>query len=173
MYWEVFVFSFFFNLFLIIYFWLCWVFVAACRLFSSWGEQGPLFIALRAPLIAVASLVVEHGLKAHGLQWLWHTGSVVVARGLQSTGSVVMVHGPSCSAACGIFLDQGSNPCPLHWQADSQPLRHQASPRERRVLTTGPPGKSPCDAFKYSMSTKSLIIFFFKKKNLFSYLWST
>ena len=37
-------------------------------------------------------------------------------------------HGLSCSAACGIFPDQGSNPCPLHWQADSQPLRHQGSP---------------------------------------------
>ena len=34
-----------------------------------------------------------------------------------------------CSAACGIFPDQGSNPCPLHWQADSQPLRHQGSPK--------------------------------------------
>ena len=30
-----------------------------------------------------------------------------------------MVHGLRCSEACGIFLDQGSNPCPLHWQADS------------------------------------------------------
>ena len=28
----------------------------------------------------------------------------------------------------GIFPDQGSNPRPLHWQADSQPLRHQGSP---------------------------------------------
>ena len=27
----------------------------------------------------------------------------------------------------GIFPDQGSNPCPLHWQADSQPLCHQGS----------------------------------------------
>ena len=44
------------------------------------------------------------------------------------TGSVVVAHGPSCYAACGIFPDQGSNPCPLHWQADSQPLRHQGSP---------------------------------------------
>ena len=43
-------------------------------------------------------------------------------------GSVVVAHGPSCSAACGVFRDQGSNPCPLHWQADSQPLRHQQSP---------------------------------------------
>ena len=43
-------------------------------------------------------------------------------------GSAVVAHGPSCSAACGILPDQGSNPCPLHWQADSQPLCHQGSP---------------------------------------------
>ena len=30
--------------------------------------------------------------------------------------------------ACGIFPDQGLNLCPLHWQADSYPLRHQGSP---------------------------------------------
>ena len=30
-----------------------------------------------------------------------------------------MAHGLSCSTACGIFPDQGLNPCPLHWQADS------------------------------------------------------
>ena len=29
-------------------------------------------------------------------------------------GSAVVAHGPSCSLACGIFPDQGSNPCPLH-----------------------------------------------------------
>ena len=44
------------------------------------------------------------------------------------SGSVVVAHWPSCSAACGIFPDQGSNPCPLHWQADPQPLRYQGSP---------------------------------------------
>ena len=48
--------------------------------------------------------------------------------GSRCAGSVVVAHGPSCSMACGIFADQGSNPCPLHWQADSQPLRHQGSP---------------------------------------------
>ena len=37
----------------------------------------------------------------------------------RSTGSVAVAHGLSCSVARGIFLDQGSNPCPLHWQADS------------------------------------------------------
>ena len=49
--------------------------------------------------------------------------------GSRRVGSVVVAHGPSCSAACGIFPDQGLNPCHLHWQADSQPLRHQGSPR--------------------------------------------
>ena len=48
--------------------------------------------------------------------------------GSRRAGSAVVAHGPSCSVACGIFPDQGSNPCPLHWQADSQPLRHQGSP---------------------------------------------
>ena len=47
--------------------------------------------------------------------------------GSRRAGSVVVAHGPSCSAACGIFPDQGPNPCPLHWQADSQPLHHQGS----------------------------------------------
>ena len=36
--------------------------------------------------------------------------------------------GLSSSSAHGIFPDQGSNPCLLHWQADSLPLSHQGSP---------------------------------------------
>ena len=48
--------------------------------------------------------------------------------GSRRAGSVVVAHGPSCSAACGILPDQGSNPCPLHRQANSQSLRHQGSP---------------------------------------------
>ena len=34
-------------------------------------------------------------------------------------GSVVVARGLSRSVACGILPDQGSNPCPLLWQADS------------------------------------------------------
>ena len=49
--------------------------------------------------------------------------------GFGRAGSVAVAHGLSCSAACRILPAQGSNPCPLHWQADSQPLRHQGSPR--------------------------------------------
>ena len=48
--------------------------------------------------------------------------------GSRRTGSAVVAHGPSRSTACGILPDQGWNPCPLHRQADSQPLRHQGSP---------------------------------------------
>ena len=41
-----------------------------------------------------------------------------------------MVHGLTCPGASGIFLDQGLNLCPLHWQAESSPLGHQESPGE-------------------------------------------
>ena len=96
----------FFNLF--IYFWLCWVFVSVRGLslvVASGGHSSSQCagLSLSRPLL------------------LWSTGS-------RRAGSVVVAHGPSCSEACGIFPDQGSNPYSLHWQADSQPLRHQGSP---------------------------------------------
>ena len=61
-------------------------------------------------------------------------GSVVAACRLISCNgtqgaraSVAVAHGLSCSVACGIFPDQGSNQCPLRRQADSYPLYHQGS----------------------------------------------
>ena len=55
---------------------------------------------------------------------LWMTGSRVLGTcGLESTGSVT-VCGLCCPTAYGIFLDQGLNPCPLHWPVDSLPLDH-------------------------------------------------
>ena len=47
------------------------------------------------------------------------------ARSPGRAGSVVVAHGLSCSTACGIFPDPGSNLCLLHWQVDSLPLSHQ------------------------------------------------
>jgi len=41
------------------------------------------------------------------------------ARALGVRALVVVARWLSDSEACGIFPDQGSNPCPLHWQADS------------------------------------------------------
>ena len=97
----------FINLFT--YFWLCWVFVSVRGLSlvaASGGHSSSqcVVLSLSRPLL------------------LWSTGS-------RRAGSAVVAHGPSCSAACGIFPDQDSNPCPLHWQADSQPLHHQGSPK--------------------------------------------
>ena len=37
-------------------------------------------------------------------------------------------HRLSCSGACGIFPDQGLNPCLLNWQADSYPLHYLETP---------------------------------------------
>ena len=90
-----------------IYLWLCWVFVSV-RGFSPVAASGGhassrcVGLSLSQPLL------------------LRSTGS-------RRAGSIIVAHGLSCSAACGIFPDQGSNPCPLHWQADSQPLHHQGS----------------------------------------------
>ena len=100
-------FLFCFNLF-IFYFWLCWVFVSVRGLSPVAASRGHSSSRCAGPS-------PSRPLSLRG------TGS-------RHAGSAVVAHGPSCSAACGIFPDQGSNPCPLHWQADSQPLRHQRSP---------------------------------------------
>ena len=52
--------------------------------------------------------------------------SPVAVHGLLiEVASLVVEQGLSCSAACEIFLDQGLNPCLLHWQVDFYPLYHQ------------------------------------------------
>ena len=58
-----------------------------------------------------------------------HTGSVVAPSRPWSADSVVVAHKLTCST-CGILLDEGSNPCLLHWQADS----HPPGPREVPIL---------------------------------------
>ena len=108
----------FFKIYLFIYFWLCWV-----------------FISVRGLSLVVASRG-HSSLRCAGLSL--SRPLLLQSTGFRRAGSVVVAHGPSCSAACGIFPDQGSNPCPLHQQADSQPLHHQGSPAGG-FLTTEPP----------------------------------
>ena len=107
---NLFFFALFLKIFmyLFIYLWLCWVFVSV---------QG---------LSLVAASGGHSSSRCAGLS----LSQPFLLRSTDSrrAGSVIVAHGPSCSMACGIFPDQGSNPCPLHWQADSQPLRHQGSP---------------------------------------------
>ena len=94
-------------IYLFIYLWLCWVFVSV-RGLSLVAASGGHSSSRCAGLSLSRPLLLQS------------TGS-------RRAGSVVVAHGLSCSAACGILPDQGSNLCPLHWQADSQPLRHQGS----------------------------------------------
>ena len=96
-----------FFLLLFIY-WLCWV-----------------FVSVRGPSPAAAS-------GGHSSSWCAGLSPsrplLLRSTGSRTAGSVIVAHGPSCSAARGILPDQGSNQRPLHRQADSQPLRHQGSP---------------------------------------------
>ena len=57
-----------------------------------------------------------------------------VLQELQHRSSVVAAHGLRCLAACGIFLDQGWDSCPPHWQANSWPPDHQGSPTCLRFI---------------------------------------
>ena len=55
--------KFFLKKYLFIYLFMAALGLRCCaRAFSSCGEQGQLFIAVHGLLIAVASLLVEHGL---------------------------------------------------------------------------------------------------------------
>ena len=94
---------------LCIYLWLYWVFIAVHGLSLVVAGRNYSLVAVHGLLIGVVSLVAEHGLQS-------------------MQASAVVTHGFSCFVASGIFMDQGSNSCPLHWQAYSQPLGHQGSP---------------------------------------------
>ena len=73
--------------------------------------------------------------RSFSLQWLlllWST--VKVKRELSTWGLPALerqfstcITKASHSTARGIFLDQGLNPCFLHWQANAYPLHHQGS----------------------------------------------
>ena len=97
---NVYSFSFLFKFYVFIYFWLHWVFVAVRGLSLVAASGGPL-----SSCSARASRY--SGFSSCGAQALGHMGSGVAA------------HGLSCPTAYGIFLEQGSNPRPPHWQADS------------------------------------------------------
>ena len=84
----LFCYSFFFL------FWLHWVFVSVRGL----------------PLVAASG--GHSSSRCAGLSLSWPL--LLQSTDSRRAGSVVVAHGPSCSTACGIFPDQGSNPCPLH-----------------------------------------------------------
>ena len=95
-------------IYVFIYLFLAVLGICQCTNFSSCGEQG---------------LLSSCG------PWAFHcSGFSCCGAWGPETGSAVVTQGLSCLSACGIFLDQGLNPCPLHWQVDSQPLDHKGLP---------------------------------------------
>ena len=106
-----FFFFFFFNERFVFVFWLAWVLVTVLSL-SLVVVSGGNSSVVPGLLIAVASRCRAQAPGCAGF-------SSCSSQALEPVGSVVVVHGLSCSLACGIFPNQGSNPCPLCWQADS------------------------------------------------------
>ena len=110
----------FISFFFFFFFWLFWVFLAECRL-SLVAVSGDCSSLQCVGLLWWILLLQSMGLQ--GMQ-----ASVVAAPQVQNTGSVLVAHGLSCLVVCGIYPDQGSNPCPPDWQVGSYPQCHQGSP---------------------------------------------
>ena len=101
-----------------IYFWLHWVFTAVSRRFSSCGEPG----LLSSCGTQTSCCGGFSSCRVWALRW----------------ASVAVVHRLGCPMAWWIFLgnwkvqedlNQRLNPCPLPWQEDFYPLRHQGIPQ--------------------------------------------
>ena len=88
-----------------------------CPGFSLAAASGGYSLVALCGLLIVAASLVE---VACGLNSCCSGSSRV-------KGSAAVPHGLSCSTACGIFPDQGSNLCLLHWQVDSLSLSHEGS----------------------------------------------
>ena len=100
--------------------------LCCCTDFSLFAGSRVYYLVVWGLLTVVASPFVRH--KVQGTQALGavarglRMSSVVVVPRLQSTGLAAVVHGLSCSVACGTFLHQGSNLGLLHWQVEGRPL---------------------------------------------------
>ena len=149
-----------------IYFWLCWVFVAARGLFYSCGEQGLLFVAVHRLLIAVASRCRAQALGAQA--------SVVVARRLSSCGSRALERRLSSCGARAYLL------CGM-WDLPGPGLKPVSSALAGRFSITAPPAKPTLTVLRRTAHilcrislTWNLFLFFFNLRFhvIFMYLKS-
>ena len=73
---------FFFNLYLFIYLWLCWVFIS---------------------VLGLSLVVASGGLSSSRCAGLSLSRPLLLrSTGSRRAGSVIVAHGPSCSATCGL-----------------------------------------------------------------------
>ena len=78
------------------------------RCYLTISSSAAPFSCCRAQALGTGSVAVTPRFSSCCLRIPGHTGF-----------RSCVAHGLSCSVAGGIFLGQGSNLCPLHWQADS------------------------------------------------------
>ena len=85
-------------------------------------------------------LLRSTGSRAHGLQQLWHEGSLVVARGLSSCGSRALERSlSSCGPRAQLLRSM--------WTLPRSGLEPVSPALAGRFLTTAPPGKSQNNGF--------------------------
>ena len=82
---------------------------------------------VRTLLLVAASLVASTGSRHAGFS---NYGPRALARRLSKYGTL---------------LDPGLNLCPLHWQANSQPLYHQGSPQTLNIEQKNQIKKNMCN----------------------------
>ena len=75
-------------------------------------------------------------------------GSLAAISKVYGSGSVVVTHGLSCSAASGTFPPRRLSPCLLHGQADSSPLRPHGSSVQGHCTR----GQCLCDQRAYALT---------------------
>ena len=106
------------------------------------GEGGELHVPCTSPphkqpkLFQIFLFIYFYLGGCAGSSWLCVRSLVATSRGYSPpAGFRLPPAAPAAAAqrlqdpaAHGILLPQGSNPCPLHWQADSEPPDHQGSP---------------------------------------------
>ena len=106
--WLIF-FSFQRFYFLCIYLWLCWG-LCCTHAFSRCGEWELLSRCGARDSCCSGSVLLQS--PAPRCTDFNSCGSRALDCLRSSCGSVVVVHGLTCPTACGIFSDQGLNPCP-------------------------------------------------------------
>ena len=84
-----------------------------CLLFSLIVVSGAILVVVSGLLIVLASLAAEQALE--------HVGLRSCNSDSRAQAQWVVVQGPNCTVACGMYPDQGSNSCPLYWQVSTEP----------------------------------------------------
>ena len=120
-----------------LFIWLCWVFVTTWRLplaLVSWGYSSLqctgfsllwllLFWSTGSRHAGFSSCNTQAQYLCLQAQYLCLASSVLVSCRLSHRGAWAQL-----LQSHGIFLDQGLNLCPMHWQANSHPLFYEGSP---------------------------------------------